>query len=349
MIDRRQALAALAGGLGAACGAASPVVVQPGAPALRLDPLTDLVAAAGLVWLLDVRPQEVLADPALASLVGAAAPDDRLEAFAVRFGGVDLRRADEVVVAGLADSTFGLARLPVDPPGVEAAFTRRALQVEGRGVDRGVVRLWGTVGQQREQIAIFDRRAVGIEVGALGALRTAAYFAQGRLKRSPPALAAEPLASAVARLRGRPGDRHLGDPRFGDPRLGDAPVRGFAPGPFSGDWSPGLAGLLKAATAMAAALRPTDHPRPGALALRVLLTGAWGADGPAAAQRLEASFRLLGEDPLGRLTGLDQPLEGPVATSDAEALVLDVALDPVRISEGVRAIAGAPLAEMMAF
>jgi hypothetical protein len=345
MIDRRHALAVLAGGMAAACGAPAAVVVPPAAPALRLDPLTDLVAAAGLVWLLDARPRAILADPALASLVGAAASDDRLDAFAVRFGGVDLRLADEVVVAGLAGSTFGLARLPVDPPSVEAAFTRRALQVdgrgvEGRGVDRPVVRLWGSVGQQREQVAIFDRRAVGIEIGALGALRTAAYFAQGRLKRSPAALAAEPLASAAARLR---------DPRLDDPRLGDAPVRGFAPGPFSGEWSPGLAGLLKAATAIAAALRPTNRPRPGALALRVLLMGAWGADGSAAAQRLEASFRLLGEDPLGRLTGLDRPLEGPVATSDAEALVLDVALDPVRISEGVRAIAGAPLAEMMAF
>jgi len=340
MIDRRQALAALVSSMAAACGAPAAVVVQPAAPPLRLDPLTDLVAAAGLVWLLDVRPKAILADPALASLMGAAAPDDRLDAFAVRFGGVDLRLADEVVVAGLAGGTFGLARLPVDPPGIEAAFTRRALQVDGRGVDgrgvdRPVVRLWGSVGQHREQVAIFERRAVGIEVGALGALRTAAYFAQGRLKRSPAALAADPLASAAQRLT--------------DPRLGDAPVRGFAPGPFSGEWSPGLAGLLKAATAIAAGLRPTDHPRPGALALRVLLMGAWGADGPAAAQRLEASFRLLGEDPLGRLTGLDQPLEGPVATSDAEALVLDVALDPVRISEGVRAIAGAPLAEIMAF
>jgi hypothetical protein len=332
MIDRRQVLAALAGAMATACGATGTRAgtAPPAAPALRLDPLTDLVAAAGLVWLVDVRPRAVLASPALAGIATAAAPEERLDAFAVRLGGVDLRVADEIVVGGVAGTTFGLARLPVDPPSVEAAFTRRALQVDGRGLDRGVVRLWGTVGQQREQIAIFDRRGAGMEVGAFGPLKTSAYFAQGRLKRSPAALSAEPLASAAA-------------------RLGEAPVRAFAPGPFAGEWSPGLAGLLKAATATAAALRPTDRPRPGALALRLLLTGAWGADGPAAAQRLEASFRLLGDDPLGRLTGLDRPLAGPVATSDAEALALDVTLDPVRIVEGVRALAGAPLAELMAF
>ena len=332
MIDRRSALAALAGLAAAACAsppASDPVAARP--PPLRLDPLTDLVAAASLVWLVDVKPREVLAAPALAEPLEAAAPADRFEAFATRLGGVDLRQAEELVLAADAGTTFGIARLPVDPPLVEAAFARRAVSVEGRVQERRVTRLWGTVGQERQQIAIFGNEGAGMEVGAFGPLRTASYFAEGRLKRAAPALAAEPLASAAA-------------------RLGPAPLRGFAPGPFEGAWARGLGGLLGAATALAAAARPTALARPdsaAALAVQVLLLGAWGADAPAAAQRLESAFRLLGEDPLGRLTGLDRPLDGPHARGDAGALVLDVALDPGRLAGGVRALAGASLAETL--
>ena len=128
-------------------------------------------------------------------------------------------------------------------------------------------------------------------------------------------------------------------------------MRAFAPGPFDGDWAAGLGGLLAGATAAAA---PSARGRaPGArrpvLELRLVLTGAWGADAAAAADRLAASFRVLAEDPLGRLTGLDRPVEGPVATGEPDVLALDVALDPVTMSRGVRAAAGAPLAEIMAF
>jgi hypothetical protein len=276
------------------------------------------------------RPLEVLATPALASVVAAAAPDEAFDAASRRLGGVDVRKAEELVVAGLPSTTMALARLAVAPPAVEQAFAKRAAQVEGRAQERGVVRVWGSVGQEREQVALFGARGLGIEVGAFGPLQTAVYFAQGRLKRSPPALRAEPLAAIVE-------------------RLGDAPVRAFAPGPFANPAGQDLAGLLRAATAVGAALRAAAAPRPGVLALRVVLSGAWGADARVAAERLEAAFRLLGEDPLGRLTGLDRPLQGPVATGEADRLALDVTLDPVSLCQGVRAIAGAPLAEIMAF
>jgi hypothetical protein len=334
MIDRRSALAALAALAAAACAsppAADPAVGRVRPPPLRLDPLTDLVAAAGLVWLIDMKPRDMLAAPALAEPLRAAAPDDHFEAFAIRLGGIDLRQADELVLAAGAGTTFGIARLPVDPPLVEAAFARRAVSVEGRAQEQGVIRLWGTVGQARQQIAIFGDRAAGMEVGAFGPLRTASYFAQGRLRRAAPALAADPLALAAT-------------------RLGPAPVRAFAPGPFEGSWAGGLGGLLGATTALAAAVRPAALTRPEgapALALQLLLMGAWGGDAPAAAERLESAFRLLGEDPLGRLTGLDRPVDGPRARGDAEALVLDVALDPGRLAGGVGALAGASLAQTL--
>jgi hypothetical protein len=333
MVARRQVLAGLLGACASACAAANrPPPTTLGPPPLDIDPLVDLVPAAGLVWLIEVRPQDFWANPSLAAVFAAAAPDERLDAFARRYGGVDLRRADQVAVAGQGHATLGLARLPVEPRRVEDAFAARARSVEGRAEEGGVTRYWGTVGDQREQVATFGREAVGIEFGGLGPLQAAIYFAQGRLKRSLPALRAEPLAMAAA-------------------RLGAAPVRAFAPGPFDGDWAGGFGGLLGAATAVAARLRADDGGQGGGdpLRLQLLLPGAWGADAPAAAKRFAASFRLLAEDPVGRLTGLDRPVDGPVATGEPDALALDVALDPVTMSRGVRAIAGAPLAEIMAF
>jgi hypothetical protein len=357
MTGRRAVLQALLGGLAAAaCGPPRPPAgpgggATPQALPLRLDPIADLVPAAGLSWLVDARPTAIFADPVLASAIPFAA--DRFEAFAQRHGGVDLRRADQVAVAAVGDTQLALARLLVDPGKVEAAFTARATNVDGRAVERvpggvptGIVRLWGTVGDGREQIAIFGRDGVALERGALGPLQAAVYFAEGRLKRSLPALRAAPLASAAA-------------------RLGEAPLRVFAPGPFVGPWARGLAGLLGAATA--AALRvgvapgaartpgmpgeasaPAPRVAAAALSVRLLLAGAWGPDAPAAADRLVSAFGVLAEDPLGRLTGLDKPVAGPTATGDPEALALDVALDPVTMSRGLRALTDAPLAEVMA-
>jgi hypothetical protein len=334
MIGRRDVLGALLGAVGVgACGAARSDVVgtkSDAEPELKLDPIVDLVPAAGLVWLVEARPREMFADPVFAAALAIAAPDDRFETFARRHGNVDLRQANQLAIAGVGRATLGLATLPIAPGRVEAAFAARARKVDGRAIERGVTRFWGSVGEEREQVALFGRRAVGIERGGLGPLQAAIYFAQGRLKRALPALLAEPLAAATA-------------------RLGAAPRRAFVPGPFDEDLAGGLGGLLRATTAAGARLRAQATAPKGAFALRVVLTGAWGAEADAAARRLAGSFRVLAGDPLGRLTGLDRPIEGPIATGDPEALTLDVTLDPVTLSRGVRAATDAPLAEIMAF
>jgi hypothetical protein len=293
--------------------------------------VADLVPAAGLSWLLDARPSAAFADPVVASAIPFA--PEQFEAFAQRHGGVDVRLAEQVAVASVGEAQLALARLLVDPGRIEAAFTARARQVDGRAVESlpggaptGVIRLWGTVGDEREQVAIFGHDAVGLEWGTLGPLQAAVYFAEGRLKRSLPALRAQPLAAAAA-------------------RLGEGPLRAFAPGPFQGPWAHGLGGLLGAATAAALRIGGTEAR---ALSVRLVLTGAWGVDAPAAADRLVSAFRVLAEDPLGRLAGLDKPVGGPAATGDPEALALDVALDPVTMSRGLRAVTDAPLAQVMA-
>jgi hypothetical protein len=165
-------------------------------------------------------------------------------------------------------------------------------------------------------------------------LRAALYFAQHKLKRASPALRGEPLARAE-RL------------------VGDAPLRGFAPGPFEGEWAAGLGGLLRATTAIAASARPYEPP-PGtgasaAIALHVVLTGAWGGDAPAAAKRLLSAWDVLAQDALGHLTGIDHPVVAPQAAGDAEALHLEVALDPMLLARGLHAATDATLSEILGY
>jgi hypothetical protein len=328
---RREALALIGALAATACAAPRP----PPAPApteapLKLEPLVDLVAAAGLAWLVDARPTELLRSPALGQAIGLVVADDRFAAFARRHGGVDLRQAKDVVVAGFGDATLALASLDVDPGRIEAAFAERAVAVDGRAVEPGLTRVWGTVGDQREQVATFGHGGVGLERGRFGPLRAATYFASGKLKRSLPALRADPLLTAAA-------------------RLGNAPLRVFAPGPFEGAWAAGLGGLLRATTAVGVAAEPVEAPAGGgALKVTVVLLGAWGSDAPGAAERLGAAFHVLAEDPLGRLTELSRPKDGPHVTGDATALRLEVVLDPIALARGIRDATSAAVADIVA-
>jgi hypothetical protein len=328
VIGRREALATL-GALLAACGGrAASAPAGPPPEELKTSPVVDLVAAPGLVWVLDARLRELLASPVLVPAVAMLVPEARFDAFAARNGGVDLRQAGELAIATYDDSTLAIARVILDPARVEAAFAARAVAVEGRAVEGTVTRTWGSVGSTREQIAILGREAVALERGQLGPLRAAEYFARGKLHRALPALRAEPLARAVA-------------------LLGDAPLRGFAPGPFRDDWAAGLGGLLRATTAVAVSATPADHPPSGALSFQVVLTGAWGADAQAGANRLRAAFDLLANDPLGRLMGVDHPLDGPRVSGDPDALRLSVALDPLVLAGGLHAATDASVEEVM--
>jgi hypothetical protein len=302
----------------------------PRPPSLALDPLVDLVPAAGLVWLLDVRAQELLASPDLAPAVALVLPPARFDAFAEHHGGVDLRRLSHLVVAEYDGATLALGSTAVQAARVEAAFAARAGEVEGRAVEGGVTRFWGSVGAEREQVAVFGDEAVGLERGHLGPLRAAIYFARGMLKRAQPALRAEPLVRVAK-------------------RLGDAPIRAFAPGPFEGAWGAGLGGLLRATTAVGASVHVSPRPSGAALELQVLLAGAWGADAPRAAERLAAAFQVLATDSLGRLLGIDHPLEEARVSGDDESLWLQITLDPLALARGLQAATDARIREIMAY
>ncbi len=360
-VDRRQALALLGAAVSSACAAACdpakpPLAapnVAPGAePPLELDPIVGIVPAAGLKWLIEARARELLASPALIPAVALLLPEARFDAFAMHYGGVDLREVKDLAVAAYPEATLALARVPIEPGRVEAAFSARAVTVEGRAASRGVTRLWGSVGQDREQIAIFGRDAVGLEHGHLGPLRAAIYFAERRLARAAPALAAEPLNEAAR-------------------AIGSAPLRAFAPGPFEERLVAGprrapeshdgrsLAAVWPAMLDGAARPGPSNGAAAGndapaersssALRLALLLTGAWGSDAAAAGQRLKAAFDVLASDPLGRLSGVDHPLEAARVTTADGALRLDVTLDAMALARGLYNATTATIGEVMAY
>ena len=298
--------------------------------ALELGRAIDMVPAAGLVWLVEMNPRDLLSRSALGPAVAMIVPEARFDAFARRRGGLDLRRADQIVIAAYPKATLVVARVPFEPGRVDAAFVALGGAEQGRTVEHGVTRMWRNVKGEHEEVALLAGKALIVERGQLGLLRAAVYFAEGRLRRSLPVLRAEPLASAAS-------------------MVGEAPLRAFAPGPFEGEWARGLAGLLRATTAVAFSMRPVAHPTHSALTLRILLTGAWGRDATAAGERLRSAFGVLMADPVGLLTGIDHPLEGPTVTADAGALTLDVTLDALAAARGVHSMADASIAEIMAY
>jgi len=330
------ALAALLG-----CGGApSPAApAPPPSPPLHLAPVTDLAPAAGLAWLVDARPRELFAHPELVVAMRALFPDARFDAFAERHGGVDLRQLDELAVFAYPEATLFLAGGVVDPVKVEAAFARRA-RIDGRAVDRKadplgvIVRSWGSVSDQREQVAVLGRRVAALEIGHFGPLRAAELFAQGRLKRASPALRAAPFADLAS-------------------ALGDAPVRAFAPGPFQAEWGRALGGLLAASTGIAAALRlepgGDERAEGGRARLTIALLGTWSRDPAAAGERLAAALHIIAESSLGKLCGLDHPATEPSVRTTQNTLVADVTVALLPLFRGLNAATAASADDILRY
>src|SRR4051812_25358329 len=93
--------------------AAPSAQAPPPVPALHRGPPADFVSAAGLRWLLLVKPHRIFADPELASAIAQIVPDRRFTAF-TEASGVDLRAVPDAAIAGWAYSTLYVAELPSD-------------------------------------------------------------------------------------------------------------------------------------------------------------------------------------------------------------------------------------------
>jgi hypothetical protein len=325
-VNRRHLLRAFAAIL-AGCARRAPALAPPPETPLRLDPLADLAPSAGLEWIVLIEPG-ALGDawPVLYALV----PEERFSAFAARHGGVDPRKADEILVASYPKTTLVLARTLLDPEKVERAFVEHAIRIEGRAVDHQagpettIVRTWGEVGSRREQLALFGRRACGLEIGAFGPLRAAILFAQNKIRKASPVFRAPPLDHAAA-------------------ALGHAPARLFFPGPFEGDLALGMGGLLHITTAVGVAA----DPAPGRVRVRIALFGIEEKDMGAASQRLLATFDTLAQSGLGRLCGLDRPKKGPTTGHSDDTLILEVELDPLLLGKGLNDATQATVTQLL--
>jgi hypothetical protein len=301
--------------------------VTPAEPPLHLAPLADLVASGGLHWLVDARPRSIFSESALIPALSLVLPEAELDAMARARGGVDLRAADELVVAAYGGSTLFLAHQVVDPAKVEAAFTARVADVEGRAIDRNgtdprgtLVRAWGGLGKSHEAVVVFGHEAAGLALGGDAPLRAAELFAEEKLKRAQPAWRAEPL-DRIAAL------------------LGEAPLRAAAPGPFDGPWRLGLGGLLAAATGAGFAARVDGD----AVRVNVVVTGAWGDRATEAEAHLRDCYATLAHSGLGLLLGLSQPVSGPTFSATADSLRAEARL---RIAPLVQGLADATTSEV---
>src|SRR5690242_18593408 len=107
----------------AGCGAAAPPA-RPALPlpALKLDPLDELLPLADLRWLLLARPREIAAIPWLIPDIGLVVPEANLDRFAAQ-NALDLRQIQEAAVASYAgaggETMFWLAHHNGDPGAIE--------------------------------------------------------------------------------------------------------------------------------------------------------------------------------------------------------------------------------------
>lgn len=343
----RVRVAAALAALVLACGHAAPP--PPPDHPLELGAAVDWAPAAGLESIVIVRPKEIMAHAELLPPIADVLPNESFDVFASRHGGVDARQLDELVIASYgADRTLVLARGVVDPAKLEAAFSDRVTAPK-RFVDQPggplstVLRFEGDQGPAEHEMVVFGRQAVGYETETfpkedeakprthVGPLRAAELFAFGKLKKASPVLRTAPL-DVAARL------------------AGDGPVRVLFPGPFTGGTEQGLAGLLKATTAVAITIAP-EARQDGKPALHVtlVLTGAWGEGAPAAAERLGAALTTLASSSLGRLCGVNQPLRGPDVRGQPDALFAEAVIDAALLGKGLHAAVASEVSEIMKF
>jgi hypothetical protein len=212
---------------------------------------------------------------------------------------------------------------------VERAFAERLTAEQKRVVDRpDLVRVTGLAGNTKEGLAIIGRDTVALQRGGnrgRGPMRVAALFAEGKLKRSPSALA-EPTLRALSE------------------RLGPAPARAFARGPFEGELARGARGLLAGTTGIGAAARPSARQ---GIALAVALVGDFGKSSEEASRALLEAWNDVAYGSFGRLLALDRPVTEPLVTHARGAVALAVELEPNKLAEGLHAATSARIDAIM--
>jgi hypothetical protein len=274
------------------------------------------------------EPRTLSQDPELVRALEPLISTARFEAFA-RATGIDLRRLSSAAVARFDFSSLYLAASGADSARAEQKFVERLLiEPRRQRPHPSLTRLTGVVREIPQTFVRVDEHLVAVSVGDPTPARIVEMFALGKLKRTVVALKGSSLSSL-------PVDE-----------LEQYPVRFYAAGPFTGEWSNGARGLLGRAFAVGIAARPEGRTLQAVLTM----SGDWGGDGQAGEiPRLTAAWTDVAGSTLGRLLGLDHPTGPPRMTADGDVLRMDVTLEVVPIARGLHAAVAADVWEMMDF
>ncbi len=339
-VDRRVflgvMLSALTSGL-SGCGGLSGSTNTPNRPPplpLVITSLDSLVPLAGMHWLVVTRPKEIATISWLEPSITKLLDKERLDASALQMG-FDLRTTSEAVWAAYhteddaEDASFQLVRHTSDPLVIERLFRERLTTDVVRSVDDSrIVRVSGRIGKTVHVFAGAGREVACLQQDGSadrGPCRVASLLALGKLKRSRSVFEDEAMRVLAKRFE-------------------TAPLRIFAPGPFEGELARGARGLLAAATAVAAAFRPS--PRESIL-LEIAVAGDFSTSASAASQKLEASWEDLAARPLGHLLGLDMPLSPAFPTYAPDHVSFVVDLDARKLAQGLADATSNEMREIM--
>jgi hypothetical protein len=319
------------------------VASAPRVPRVRVERLPDLLARAGLSWLVWGSPRELGEVPWLTQPIARILPDIRLSAFRA-LTGLELRRVPEAAVAsyppsappgtplgkpGTLESTVYLVRHATTPDTVEKAFVERLVTDQKREASGGVVHVSGRAGIVLRSLWLVGDEIAIFQYGgdqATGPGKVASLYAQGKLKRSPTALANDPL-------------------RLIDLRLGAAAAKAYSLGPFDDEFAAGARGLLQAATGVGASCAPTHSNH---LELRIVLTGDYPADDAGVEEAARNAWAdIATRDSFGHLLGLDRPVQRAVLQRGEGEVGLTVGLDADLVSRGLAAATAAQIDEIM--
>jgi hypothetical protein len=300
-----------------ACAPASPkappIAAVAAARPLHQGPLSDLVSAASLRWLVLVRPQQILAEPELGPAILQIVSGRRFDAFQ-ESSGVDLRRLPSAAIAGFPYATLYLAEVPSGvAANARALFSERLLEGAVTKQPRPTLtRITGVVGQTPETLLTIDERTIAVAVGDPIQAKIAEAYAEERLKNSPTALRGAALSSLP------------------DLFTNNEAVL-LAPGPFADEWQRAAGGLLQSTLAVAIAARSIGSDK---LATTICLAGAWGDSATDAASRLGSAWTTFARSSAGRLFELREIAD---VTAQPELLTLRVELDLEPLVRGLRA------------
>ncbi|WP_156865015.1 hypothetical protein [Pajaroellobacter abortibovis] len=233
----------------------------------HLTPLVDIAPAAQLKWIIELKPRRIQERKELARAVSYLFNQSYLQAFAEKYGGIELTKTEELVIASYPQTTLFLVRSPIVSFSIEEAFLNR-VSLKGRSTEskagvlgvaqRKIERMWGTMDKQEVQLTLFGQQACALAIGKGGPLHAAELFAQSKLKKASPSLQAPPLAQAAASLP-------------------NGLMRAFYAGPFEGEAARGFGGLLASSFSVSFSIESVQAPnsQTGWLRLTLLLMGAW--------------------------------------------------------------------------